>query len=476
MMKKYILFSIIVSVLGFYSCDDETDPPKLTTSDVALLVPANAAQFDLENTLNIPFAWEDAFLVDDYQLVFSANADMSNPIIQKVNRTPHLITSSDMNDIAAKAGIASGYDGEIFWTVQSVKSSQPLAADVRSIKVKRLAAQPLTPAKDTEIGLDHMALDTEIEFTWEPMPDVDYQLIISANADLSDPLLTTTVSTTSTPVTHQVLQDFIEDPANGMKRYKKNTLYWNVKAGDKILASPSWKLKVSGTKIFTDVRGDESITYQVSVIPNGEEEMVWMSENLRATKLVDGTDLAYEGQESWNSQYFPAAVAKTGPSAEVPAPIRKHAGAYYRVNMIGNNSSSVLWPSLLAPAGWKVPTEQDFKNLVAAALNVSPYLEVLRSVDGYPSLLIGDKKLNPELMNQWNMNMVPGGTNRLGNPGGYYVSEFAILDWLHMVYATNSISQCVTVEIGGGGIGNARAIGLGYNAPITVRLMYTGDD
>lgn len=478
-MKKYILYSILFSLLGLVACQDEVDPPKLTTSDIALLVPANNTTYDLDNTLNLVFAWEEAFLVDEYELLFSAKEDMSEPVIIPVRRSPHLITSSDMNDIGAQLGIASGYSGKIYWTVQSVKPSQPSKADVRSIEVIRLAAQPLTPAKNAVIEIDYKALDTEINFTWEPMPDVDYELIISANADLSNPLITKTTSETSETITYQDLQDIIDNPANGMKKYKANTFYWNVKAGDKILAKPSWTFNVYGSKIFTDVRGSESISYEVSIIPYGDREVVWMSENLRATKLVDGTDLVFDsekGQESWNSQYFPAEVAKASASTLVPAPIRKHAGMYYRVNKIGNNSPTVQWPALLAPAGWKVPTEQEFKDLVAATLKISENIEVLRHPDGYPDLLVGGKKLNKDLMNIWNMNMVPCGTNRTSNPGSYYVSEFAALtDQLHTVFATTSVTQCVTLEIASGK-GNARAIGLGYNAPIVVRLMYTGDD
>jgi hypothetical protein len=475
-MKK-ILFSMLLPLLGLWACDKEAERPGLTTSEIALLIPSNHAAFDLENTLNIPFAWEEAFLVDNYELVFSNNEDLSNPNMVNVRRTPHLITSSDMNDIAAKAGIQSGYAGEIYWTVRSGKSSQPSVAEVRSLTVTRLAAQPLTPAKDTVITLDHTAPDTEITFSWEAMPVDDYQLIISANADLSDPLMETTVSATSAPVTYQTLQDFIDDPANGLKRYKSNTLYWNVQAGDKILARPSWKFKLAGARIFTDVRGDESITYQVSVVPNGDdEELVWMSENLRATKLVDGTPLVYEGQEDWDSQYFPAEGAKTSASALVPEGISRHAGVYYRVQKIGDNSSSVQWPALLAPAGWKVPEVQDFLNLVTAALRVSPTLEVLRHPDGFPTGVSGGTALDETLMNLWNMNMVPCGSNRITGGGSLYVAEFAALGQQHMLYAFNSVTQVVTVETLYPKGGNARAIGLGTNAPVTVRLLYTGDD
>ena len=153
---------------------------------------------------------------------------------------------------------------------------------------------------------------------------------------------------------------------------------------------------------------------------------------------------------------------------------RKVAGMYYRIGLIGDNSSSVTWPNLLAPEGWRVPELQDYVNLAKASLDVCDYLEVLRCPEVYPSLQIGDKKLKKDLMNSWGMNMAPCGTNR---DGSLYIKEFGDLDGLHMVFAINSVSQFATLEIAAATAkGGARAIALGKNAPIVVRLIYTGDD
>lgn len=92
--------------------------------------------------------------------------------------------------------------------------------------VTRLMAQPLTPAKDTTLELDYEAMDTEVKFSWEPMPDTEsYQLLISANADLSDPLIDMEVEKTSTALTYSQLQEMVDNKAAGLKRYKANTLY-----------------------------------------------------------------------------------------------------------------------------------------------------------------------------------------------------------------------------------------------------------
>lgn len=266
----------------------------------------------------------------------------------------------------------------------------------------------------------------------------------------------------------------MDNKAAGLKRYKANTLYWNVKVGDRLMANSAWRFKLYGTKIFTDVRGDESITYKVAVISNGDSEVVWLAENLRTTKLNTGESLICEGQENDKSQCFPAEEAKKSATTLVPDAIRKVAGMYYRIGLIGDNSSSVTWPNLLAPEGWRVPELQDFVNLAKASLDVCDYLEVLRCPEVYPSLQIGDKKLKKDLMNSWGMNMAPCGTNR---DGSLYIKEFGDLDGLHMVFAINSVSQFATLEIAAATAkGGARAIALGKNAPIVVRLIYTGDD
>ena len=169
-----------------------------------------------------------------------------------------------------------------------------------------------------------------------------------------------------------------------------------------------------------------------------------------------------------------SAPAKKSATTLVPDAIRKVAGMYYRIGLIGDNSSSVTWPNLLAPEGWRVPELQDFVNLAKASLDVCDYLEVLRCPEVYPSLQIGDKKLKKDLMNSWGMNMAPCGTNR---DGSLYIKEFGDLDGLHMVFAINSVSQFATLEIAAATAkGGARAIALGKNAPIVVRLIYTGDD
>lgn len=171
-MKQYISFLLLVFTgLSCWSCKDDVERPALVTSEIELAVPKNDVSIDLDKVRQITFAWQEAFLVDKYNLLLSNSEDMSSPVVVEARRTPHLISSSDMNDIAAKLGIASGYTGKIYWTVQSGKSSQPSSAEIRSLMVTRLMAQPLTPAKDTTLELDYEAMDTEVKFSWEPMPD-----------------------------------------------------------------------------------------------------------------------------------------------------------------------------------------------------------------------------------------------------------------------------------------------------------------
>jgi uncharacterized protein (DUF427 family) len=482
-MKKCLSYlSILFIGLNLSSCKNEVEFPKLTISELELLVPQKDSIVDLQNRSTVTFAWENSTIVSSYNLVFSTNSDLSDPVVVETSSNPYVIRSSEMNDLGKSLGLSTGSTNKIFWSVKSRKSSQPTTAEVNSFTLKMLLAQPLTPAKDSIINLNHDSLSTQLKFSWESMADINsYQLIISAKADLSNPLIDMSVSGTSTVITQQQFQNIIENTTNGLKRYKGNTIYWNVKAGDKFMANSAWKFKLYGTKIFTDIRGNESITYKVAVIPtaDGTDEMVWMAENLRTRKLNNGVELVYDatGQMSWNSQYFTPAEAMISSTTAVPDELRATAGMYYRVQMIGNNSSAVVWPNLLVPAKWRVPEVQDFVNLANAALTACDYLEVLRAPAAYPALLVGAKTLVGSKMNLWGMNMAPSGTNRVASPGNLYLGEFGQVNGLHMTYAINSITQCNTLEINAAtGKGNARAIGLGYNAPIVVRLIYKGDD
>ena len=54
--------------------------------------------------------------------------------------------------------------------------------------------------------------------------------------------------------------------------------------------------------IFTDIRGDEKITYRVAKVKYSTgEEVVWLAENLRTTKYPDGTDISLANGDYWNA-------------------------------------------------------------------------------------------------------------------------------------------------------------------------------
>ncbi|UYI75232.1 MAG: SusE domain-containing protein [Bacteroides xylanisolvens] len=472
-MKKYLI--LLLTVFAFWACDAE-EYPQLVTSQIELLVPADNVSVDLNDIYNVVFAWEKPFIVDKYQLVFSNSPDLSNPVSIDAKITPYLISASKMNEIASSLGIATGASGTVFWSVRSGRPSQPSTATVRTFTIKRLPPQPLFPSDGEAFVLDDEAPNTAISFVWESLPDVnEYTLVISSNPSMSNPILETTIEGTSINVTHQELQEIIENKSNKLKLFKSNTLYWNIKIGDTFMANIPRVIRLSGMRVFTDIRGTESITYKVAVLPYPESgETVWLAENLKTKKLKNGEDLLYNGPEDAKSQYIPAVEALQKAGVSIPSEIALLAGNYYRINLIGDNSLNLQWPDLLAPEGWKVPSLEDFQDMTTAALKVCSYLDVLRSPVAYPNDKYLTFDMNSSLVNAWGMNMAGCGTNRFAT-GSPYVSEFCAVNSQHMVYAFTSVNQCATVTMTPSG-DRTRAIGLGASAPICVRLIYIGDD
>lgn len=98
---------------------------------------------------------------------------------------------------------------------------------------------------------------------------------------------------------------------------------------------------------IADVDGNEYSSVQIG-------EQVWLVENLRTTRYQDGTPvLRVENDDSW-SRTEEGAYCRPATSGE---PLNGPYGLLY-------NFAAVTHPSKLCPAGWRVPSADDWRELI----------------------------------------------------------------------------------------------------------------
>lgn len=182
-------------------------------------------------------------------------------------------------------------------------------------------------------------------------------------------------------VTYAQMQEAYE--SFGVAPFETAVMYWNVKVDSKnvFLSRASSIIYLDGILEFTDVRGDETITYRVTKLhySNGTS-VVWLADNLRTAKYPDGTD-----------------VAKTDYIQLDEDITTERFLAYGRLYSIAVSKKIV-------PQGWRIPTVSDYQDLFAEA----------RKVPGGPNVLKDDKwygtfpRENGHV-NEWRMNFNTAG-------------------------------------------------------------------
>jgi hypothetical protein len=219
-----------------------------------------------------------------------------------------------------------------------------------------------------------------------------------------------------------------------------------VKVGGDYLA-PVRSFTLTGMPIFKDVRGTETITYDVTILNYGGEEHIWMAENLRTKKFVDGSDVrwrpaAASGDIGPGSIVLVAEVRTTfatstaagensmGPyvSAAARAKILELTPLLY--NHIP--SCTTLLDNIIPP-GWKVPSVADMSALVNAAGASPNGIWSLYHPDAFSDDFAEQKAVVSTLVppakstfNVWNMNMAPGIYITDGTMGSFYMQYLQI--------------------------------------------------
>ncbi len=356
-MKYFRMLALLGVISSLTACQKEEYKTEIPESGVSLLLPAEGDMLDLnrEEITSYTFSW-DKICEGGNTLIISASPVLKDlPPLQTVaievgDKASYDMTVMEADACFAGLGIGGGKSGTLYWTVKPTDKLSVAATEIRSFTTKRIQTELVTPEDQTAITLNVDTPDEEVFFSWKVDKDsegTEYQLCFGLDGQMSQGKVVTDAGNAGEfCLTHQQLQDILEQLP--FKPYVQNNIYWNVikKADGSMVSRSSHIIKMEGMLIFTDVRGDEKITYRVTKIKYSYgEEFIWLAENLRATKYPDGSDISFSSYERWNAP------------TDVSEGHQRAYGYYYSVNIANK----------VVPEGWKLPSREDYFNLVSEA-------------------------------------------------------------------------------------------------------------
>jgi hypothetical protein len=412
---------------------------------VIILMPGEATLNANELTEAPTFEWITVSEVTAYTVKFSIDETFSagNTKTYDVgNESSYTFASVDAFDqMLQELGITA--QGMVYWTATPTTENAVVRPAIpRSFTAVRIS-RLVTPYDAPMIVTTDLTGNFTLE--WMPVQGVtSYDVVVARNEGLTD-VVTTISRTVSNANTLSIawadIQAMIENPANNYKRYKKNTLYWNVKASGNFIAEAPGRIKLYGQRIFVDNRaewaktvytivwGDHNPdaavmleperTYKVTVVEYNGKEVVWLAEDLQATcsfnewasgKLWEGewpaarTPSEREQYEANETGCLKAALPTAYLNRTDP-PV----GVYY-----DNISSDNILPRGLTLGQnahttiWRVPTANEWAELFTAAVNTYGDDAALR----HPNFTTSDHA------NAWGMNMLGNGNFTYGGDGG----------------------------------------------------------
>ncbi len=112
----------------------------------------------------------------------------------------------------------------------------------------------------------------------------------------------------------------------------------------------------SKIETVVDIEGNEYLTIQIG-------DQIWMAENLKTTKYNDGTSIENGGNDNWSrdeGRYQWASTSDMNNAVEEDLPFDYYGVIY---NYAAAESGK------LAPVGWKIPSEDDWNELLTFLAN-----------------------------------------------------------------------------------------------------------
>lgn len=347
-MKK-LLYSLL-SLFLFTACEEEYKTNiVIPMSNIYLGMPAEGSLMDLndESKDSYEFAWDKAS-ANGSKLIFSTTKDLVKQISMDAGTgTSFTITAAKMNLFFSEIGIKAGKEALLYWTVKENNNLTAAASEVRTLQIKRMKTKLITPEDMSTVTLLAKAPQTPIKFEWDSSTigqDTPCQLIFSLDSEMNDAVKLETQGTGSITVSHEELELLVEKLP--IKRYNTNIIYWNVRSmkDGEFVSRAASVINMNDMMRFIDIRGNEKITYPVVRIKftNGTSQ-VWLADNLRTTKYLDGKEI-----EAEYLKYAPEALGTDWVKAF---------GIYY----------SFVIRDRITPKGWRLPTRAEYNNLFAEA-------------------------------------------------------------------------------------------------------------
>jgi uncharacterized protein (TIGR02145 family) len=404
-----------------------------TLPAIVLDKPDDNASIDLNNASSVEFTWFAIDIESNYRLVLSHAPDLSSPATVAATGAYLSMSVTDLDAKLGELGIAVGERAPIYWSVRPQSN-----IEVADIKRNITFTRRFGPSVSAPLGAVPAVLTLDkntpsaqaVNFSWTcNEPNATYTLVFSKSQSLTDPILVQGITTTSRAYTHEELQALFYGygtESYRLKRYKPNNLYWTVRINGGLNTEQPGQFQLNGMKIFRDQRGADVNTYDVTVLNYNGRDVVWLAEDFRAKNYLDGTPMGYrddaQGADQGGSPRvyapFPSSAFFTAQNCrDVPPYIRQTAGLYYDQTVLLPNAAQII------PAGWKIPTFEEWFELHDAAVKASPTENndrVLRDPLAYPEGIVHNTNPNypgnytgiiqetPEeraQYNAWNMNL-----------------------------------------------------------------------
>lgn len=384
---KTITFFLLVLLLST-ACHKDKYELNIPESGVSLTFPAEGAILNLNDnsTTSFTFSW-DKICEGGNSLIFSSSPYLLKDtiLIHAGEVDEYVMNVLDADIYFSSLGVGGGMSGTLYWTVKPTDKLSVASTEIHSFTVQRIRTQLITPQDQATLVLNADTPEEVVSFSWrieEESKGTEYQLSFGMDSRMEGIVVKMDAgSTGECSLTHKQLQNLITRLPVSL--FGQNKIYWNVvrKSDGTFLSRASHVLKLTGMLVFTDIRGDEKITYRVAKVTYSTgQENIWLAENLRTTKYPDGTDLSLADSEYWNAP------------SDLSVELQQAYGKYYSLGLVDK----------IVPEGWKMPTFDDYKLLLNEAVSAG-------GADVLKHSTYWNWSSESENANAWRVGLVPSG-------------------------------------------------------------------